>query len=315
MDELRGDKLKHLLYLKDLDQETVSQILDTAEHFLEHDNQPLGSENLLEHKTLANLFFEPSTRTRSSFQIAARKLGADVINIDEEHSSRAKGETLTDTIKSLEAMGVNHFVIRNKHAGIFKDLLKFIDNKSRLINAGESNISHPTQGLLDLLTIRRHKEDFKNLKTVILGDLSHSRVARSLTEGLRIMNTGEITIVSPLDYKPNMELFQGAKYTDNIETALVGADVVVTLRVQKERMDDETQFLDQSKYFKDFGLTSDRLKLCKPDVIVMHPGPMNRGVEIENSVADGPQSVITEQVTNGIATRMAVLTILERNTG
>ncbi len=304
--------MKHLLYLKNLNQETITEILDTAEHFLNHDNQPIGSEKILQDKTLANVFFEPSTRTRSSFQIAAKKLGADVINIDEEHSSRAKGETLVDTLKSLEAMGVNYFVIRNKHSGIFDEILENIDHNSRLINAGESNISHPTQGLLDLLTIRRHKKDFKNIKTVILGDLSHSRVARSLTEGLSIMGTGEIVVVSPIDYKPDMKLFNGAEYTDNIESALSDADVVVTLRVQKERMDDETQFLDQSKYFKDYGLTSDRLKLCKKDVIVMHPGPMNRGVEIENTVADGEHSVITEQVTNGIATRMAILSIIER---
>jgi len=305
--------LKHLLYLKDLNQETINQILDTADNFLDHDNQPIGSEHLLKNKTIANLFFEPSTRTRSSFQIAARKLGADVINIDEEHSSRAKGETLIDTLKTLEAMGVNYFIIRNKHSGVFHDLLKHIENKSRLINAGESNISHPTQGLLDLLTIRRHKKDFQNIKAVILGDIAHSRVARSLTEGLGKMNTGEIILVSPKDYQPDMALFKGAKYTDNTESALRNADVVVTLRVQKERMENETQFIDLSQYYKDYGLTAKRLKLCKKDAIVMHPGPMNRGVEIETIVADGPQSVITEQVTNGIATRMAILSIIEKS--
>ena len=305
--------MKHLLYLKDLNQEAINQILDTADNFLDHDNQPIGSENLLKNKTIANLFFEPSTRTRSSFQIAARKLGADVINIDEEHSSRAKGETLIDTLKTLEAMGVNYFIIRNKHSGIFHDLLKHIENKSRLINAGESNISHPTQGLLDLLTIRRHKKDFHNIKAVILGDLAHSRVARSLTEGLATMNTGEIILVSPKDYEPDMALFKGAKYTDNTESALRNADVIVTLRVQKERMENETQSIDLSQYYKDYGLTSKRLELCKKDAIVMHPGPMNRGVEIENIVADGPQSVITEQVTNGIATRMAILSIIENS--
>ena len=307
--------MKHLLYLKDLNQETINQILDTADNFLDHDNQPIGSEDLLKDKTKSNLFFEPSTRTRSSFQIAARKLGADVINIDEEHSSRAKGETLIDTIKTLEAMGVNYFIIRNKHSGVFHDLLEHIENRSRLINAGESNISHPTQGLLDLVTIRRHKKDFHNVKAVILGDLAHSRVARSLTEGLEKMNTGEIILVSPKDYEPDMTLFKGARYTDNIESALRNADVVVTLRVQKERMENETQFIDLSQYYKDYGLTSKRLELCKKDAIVMHPGPMNRGVEIENIVADGPQSVITEQVTNGIATRMAILSIIEQSAG
>ena len=255
--------MKHLLYLKDLNQETINQILDTADNFLDHNNQPIGSEDLLKDKTIANLFFEPSTRTRSSFQIAARKLGADVINIDEEHSSRAKGETLIDTLKTLEAMGVNYFIIRNKHSGVFHDLLEHIENRSRLINAGESNISHPTQGLLDLVTIRRHKKDFHNVKAVILGDLAHSRVARSLTEGLEKMNTGEIILVSPKDYEPDMTLFKGARYTDNIESALRNADVVVTLRVQKERMENETQFIDLSQYYKDYGLTSKRLKLCK----------------------------------------------------
>ena len=305
--------MKHLLYLKDLNQETINQILDTAENFLDYDNQPFGSENILEDKTLANLFFEPSTRTRNTFEIASKKLGADVINIDEEHSSRTKGESLIDTIQTLEAMGISYFVIRNKQKGIFNKIINSIEKGTHLISAGESHISHPTQGLLDLVTIKRNKKSFTNIKVAILGDISHSRVTRSLYEGLKIMNTGKIILISPIEYRPDMSIFKSAAYTDDINRGLKNADVVVTLRVQKERMKDKTQFLDTNEYYKNYGLTTDRLQLCKKDVIVMHPGPMNRGVEIENEVADGANSVIREQVTNGIATRMAILSNIEKN--
>jgi aspartate carbamoyltransferase catalytic subunit len=307
--------LKHLLYLKDLNQETINQILDTAENFLDHDNQPFGSENILEDQTLANLFFEPSTRTRNTFEIASKKLGADVINIDEEHSARTKGESLIDTIKTLEAMGISYFVIRNKQKGIFNKIINSIEKGTHLISAGESHISHPTQGLLDLVTIKRNKKNFTNIKVAILGDISHSRVTRSLYEGLKIMNTGKIILISPIEYRPDMLIFKSAAYTDDINRGLKNADVVVTLRVQKERMKDKTQFLDTNEYYNNYGLTTDRLQLCKKDVIVMHPGPMNRGVEIENEVADGANSVIREQVTNGIATRMAILSIIEKSAG
>ena len=305
--------MKHLLYLKDLNQEIINQIIDTADNFLDHDNQPFGSENILEGKTLANLFFEPSTRTRSTFEIASKKLGADVINIDEEHSSRTKGETLIDTIKTLEAMGISYFVIRNKQEGIFNKIINSIEKGTHLISAGESHISHPTQGLLDLVTIKRNKKNFTNIKVAILGDISHSRVTRSLYEGLKIMNTGNIILISPIEYRPDMSIFKSAAYTDNINQGLKNADVVVTLRVQKERIKDKTKFLNTDEYYKNYGLTTDRLQLCKKDVIVMHPGPMNRGVEIENEVADGANSVIREQVTNGIATRMAILSIIENS--
>ena len=305
--------MKHLLYLKDLNRDTINQILDTADNFLDHDNQPFGSENILEDKTLANLFFEPSTRTRNTFEIASKKLGADVINIDEEHSSRTKGESLIDTIQTLEAMGISYFVIRNKQKGIFNKIINSIKKGTHLISAGESHISHPTQGLLDLVTIKRNKKSFTNIKIAILGDISHSRVTRSLYEGLKIMNTGKIILISPIEYRPDMSIFKSAAYTDDINRGLKNADVVVTLRVQKERIKDKTQFLDTNEYYKNYGLTTDRLQLCKKDVIVMHPGPMNRGVEIENEVADGANSVIREQVTNGIATRMAILSNIEKN--
>jgi len=314
MDESQGDKLKHLLYLKDLDQETISQILDIAENFLKHNNNPEGYEDILQNRTLANLFFEPSTRTRSTFEIASKKLGADVINIDEEHSSRTKGETLIDTIKTLEAMGISYFVIRNKEEGVFNKIKDSIEETTHLISAGESHISHPTQGLLDLVTIKRNKKDFTNIKVSILGDISHSRVTRSLYEGLRIMNAGKIMLVSPKEYKPDMLIFEEAEYTEDVNKGLKDADVVVTLRVQKERIKDKQLLLETEKYYKDYGLTTERIKNCKQDVIVMHPGPMNRGVEIQNEVADGPNSVIRQQVTNGIAARMAILSILEKTT-
>ena len=314
MDEFRGGKLKHLLYLKDLDQEKITQILDIAENFLKHNNNPEGYENILQNRTLANLFFEPSTRTRSTFEIASKKLGAEVINIDEEHSSRTKGETLIDTIKTLEAMGINYFVIRNKKEGVFDTIKNSIDDSTHLISAGESHISHPTQGLLDLVTIRSNKKEFSNIKVSIVGDISHSRVTRSLYEGLRIMNTGKIMLVSPKEYQPDMTIFEGAEYTNDLNKGLKNSDVVVTLRVQKERIKDNELLLETEKYYAEYGLTTDRIKNCKKDVIVMHPGPMNRGVEIQNEVADGPNSVITQQVRNGIAARMAILSILEEST-
>ena len=310
MDEFRGGKLKHLLYLKDLDQETITQILDIAQNFLEHNNNPKGYEDILKNRTLANLFFEPSTRTRSTFEIASKKLGADVINIDEEHSSRTKGETLIDTIITLEAMGINYFVIRNRKEGIFDIIQNTIDNSTHLISAGESHISHPTQGLLDLVTIRSNKKEFRNIKVSIVGDISHSRVTRSLYEGLKIMNTGEIMLVSPKEYQPDMTIFEGAEYTDDLNKGLKNADVVVTLRVQKERIKGNEMLLGAEKYYQEYGLTTDRIKNCKKDVIVMHPGPMNRGVEIDTKLADDINvSLVKEQVELGVAVRMACLKI------
>ena len=299
--------LKDLLYLKDLRKDEINEILDLSDHYL-NSKSPHEFGNLLKNQSIANLFFEPSTRTSASFQVAAKRLGAETIIIDEKKSSATKGETILDTIRNLEAMGVKAFIIRTGDKNLFKPLIKDVGPDTHLISAGESSISHPTQGLLDLLTIRQEKGSFEDLKVVIMGDISHSRVARSLMEGLDIMNTKNVTLISPEEFKPEMRFFQSANYEKDPEKGLSDADVIVTLRVQKERIESSENSLSLEQYSNHYQLSEDKLGLCKPDAIVMHPGPMNRGIEISDHVADGKQSVILKQVENGVAVRMAVLT-------
>jgi len=303
--------VKHLLYLKELNQSTISKLLAKAETFLCTNNFPSQEDKNLQGTTLANLFLEPSTRTRSSFQIAAKRLGADVLNIDDQHSSRVKGESIIDTIRTLEAMGVNYFVVRHKERGILSKIVASLDGGSHLINGGESAESHPTQGLLDLLTIKKHKKSFDQIKVAIVGDIKHSRVARSLAEGLRIMAGKKLALIAPEEFKPNMEFYPKAEHYKNLDQGLVNADVVVALRVQKERIESLTITMSPDDYFEKYGLTKKRLQHCNEDVIVMHPGPVNRGVEISDEIADGTNSVIREQVTNGIAIRMALLSMMQ----
>ena len=261
--------------------------------------------------TVANLFYEPSTRTRGSFQIAAKKLGADILNFDEKMSSSEKGETVLDTIYTLESMGINYFVIRHSEAGMHAMVAKHVKENSHVINAGEADISHPTQGLLDLLTIKQHKKNFDQLKVVIIGDIKHSRVARSLAEGLKIMSVKELTLISPESFKPNLEDYVDANYTSNLDEGLIDADVVMALRIQQERIKNSSEEFVGENYFNNYGLTNQRLASCNDDVIIMHPGPMNRGIEISDNVADGKHSVIREQVTNGISVRMALLSMMQ----
>jgi|TARA_B100001146_G_scaffold46539_1_gene40038 aspartate carbamoyltransferase catalytic subunit len=303
--------VKHLLYLKELNQRTISKLLAKAETFLSTNNFPPPQDKNLQGITLANLFLEPSTRTRSSFQIAAKRLGADVLNIDEQHSSRTKGETIIDTIRTLEAMGVNYFVVRHKERGILSKIVANVDLDSHVINGGESVDSHPTQGLLDLLTIKKHKKGFDQIKVAIVGDIKHSRVARSLAEGLATMAVKTLTLIAPEEFKPDMKFYPNAEHCKNLDQGLVNADVVVALRVQRERIESLTETISPDHYFEKYGLTMKRLEPCNDDVIVMHPGPMNRGVEISDEVADGANSVIREQITNGIAIRMALLSMMQ----
>ena len=300
-------QLKNLLYLKDLHKDEIIQLLDQSDHFLKS-NQPHEFVELLKNQSIASLFFEPSTRTSASFQLAAKRLGVETIMIDEKTSSATKGETILDTIKNLEAMGVRGFIIRTGDKNLFATLIDNVGSNTSLISAGEASISHPTQGLLDLLTIRQQKSSFDDLKVVIMGDISHSRVARSLTEGLNILNAANITLISPEEFKPNMANFPNTDFEKDPNKGLSDADVVVALRVQKERIESCENNLSLDQYSKFYQLSQDKLELCKPDAIVMHPGPMNRGVEISNEVADGKQSVILKQVENGVAVRMAVLT-------
>ena len=302
--------MKHLLYLKELNQSTILKLLAKAETFLSTNNFPPQEDKNLQGITLANLFLEPSTRTRSSFQIAAKRLGADVLNIDDQHSSRVKGESIIDTIRTLEAMGVNYFVVRHKERGILSKIVANVDLGSHVINGGESVDSHPTQGLLDLLTIKKHKKGFDQIKVAIVGDIKHSRVARSLAEGLATMAVKTLTLIAPEEFKPDMKFSPNAEHCKNLDQGLVNADVVVALRVQRERIESLTETISPD-YFEKYGLTMKRLEPCNDDVIVMHPGPMNRGVEISDEVADGANSVIREQITNGIAIRMALLSMMQ----
>lgn len=299
--------MKNLLYLKDLRKDEINQLLDLSDHYL-NSKSSHEFENLLKNQSIASLFFEPSTRTSASFQVAAKRLGAEAIIIDEKKSSATKGETVLDTIRNLEAMGVRAFIIRTGDKDLFRPLINDVGPDTHIISAGESSISHPTQGLLDLLTIRQAKGAFEDLKVIIMGDISHSRVARSLAEGLDIMNTRNITLISPEEFKPEMSFFPSASYEEDPNKGLSDADVIVTLRVQKERIESSESNLSLEQYSDEYQLSEDKLELCKPDAIVMHPGPINRGIEISDRVADGKQSVILKQVENGVAMRMAVLT-------
>jgi aspartate carbamoyltransferase catalytic subunit len=300
-------QLKHLLRLHGLDRNAILDILDRAQDYV----RPIGAvparDDCLAGLTVANLFFEASTRTRASFELAAKRMSADVLNLDVNMSSRKKGESILDTIYTLQAMGVGIFVVRDASAGIPALIANKVEPHINVLNAGESDISHPTQGLLDMLTIRQHKGRLDDLTITIIGDIAHSRVARSLTEGLTIIGQNTIRLVAPTGMAPDPALYPGMQITDDIDNAIEGADVLVTLRIQKERIKEKSSLMTNHEYLKAYGLTEQRLALAKPGAIVMHPGPMNRDVEIEGSVADGPQSVITQQVTNGLAVRMAIL--------
>jgi aspartate carbamoyltransferase catalytic subunit len=258
-------------------------------------------------RAVCTLFFEPSTRTRSSFQLAATRLGADVLNFDIAHSSSRKGETALDTMRNLEAMGVDCFVVRHSDNGMVARLAAAARPGTTFVNAGDGQSSHPTQGLLDMLTLRAHKgADFSALRVLIVGDVRHSRVARSDLQALRALGAGEIRVCAPAPLLPGESELQGCRVFESFDAAVEGVDAVLMLRLQRERME-EGLVPSLEQYFADYGLDARRLARAAPDAIVMHPGPMNRGVEIDDDVADGPQSVILDQVANGVAVRMAVL--------
>ena len=298
--------LRHLISLDGLSRETLVALLDRAEGYRRFPGQPAYEGRELAGVTLANLFFEPSTRTRASFDLASRRLGAHVLNLDMQQSSRVKGETMLDTIYTLEAMNTDIFVIRDTEAGLPEFLIDHVAPHVSVISAGEAHLSHPTQGLLDVLTIRAHRHRFTGLKVAIVGDIRHSRVARSTVRALRTLGTSDIRLVAPPSLLPVEDEFPGALRFTRIEDGIAEADVVMMLRIQKERMA-QAASLDDAAYFREYGLDAERLKLARPDALVMHPGPMNRGVEISSEVADGPNAVIREQVNNGVAIRMAVL--------
>jgi aspartate carbamoyltransferase catalytic subunit len=298
-------RLRHLLTLDGMERSALIALLDQAQKFCVRPGEPVRRHDTLAGKTVANLFFEPSTRTRASFELAARRLGAEVVNLNIADSSTAKRESLVDTLYTLEAMNIDLFVVRHKDTGVPELLARHAAPHVHVLNAGEAHVSHPTQGLLDALTIRQHKPDFESLSVAIVGDIKHSRVARSALQALSILGTRDIRLAAPKPLLPRKGELPGALFTD-VGKAVRGADVVMLLRIQKERM--RTGSVPSvSAYFKRYGLDAARLKLAKPGAIVMHPGPMNRGVEIAADVADGKQSVIRRQVNNGVAVRMAVM--------
>jgi len=302
-------KRKDLLGIKDLSSEEIEIILKTAETFREVSRRDVKKVPTLRGKTVINLFFEPSTRTRTSFELAAKRLSADAVNISTSTSSLAKGETILDMAKNLDAMAPHVIVVRHSSAGVPHQLAKA--SRASIVNAGDGSNEHPTQALLDAMTIYEHKGRISGLKVAILGDILHSRVARSNIYLLTKLGA-EVHVAGPNTLVPNEFKYlvrSGLKICENIEAAICGADVVMVLRIQKERMS-EAFFPTMREYSIHYGLTKERLKLAKGDAIVLHPGPMNRGVEIASDVADGSSSLILNQVEYGLAVRMAVLYLL-----
>ena len=305
-------ELIHLLSTEGLPKAIIHQILDTAEQFLSVNEREVKKVPLLRGKSVFNLFFENSTRTRTTFEIAAKRLSADVINLDIARSSASKGESLLDTIANLSAMSADMFVVRHSESGAPYLIAQHVAPHVHVVNAGDGRHAHPTQALLDMYTIRHYKKDFSNLTVAIVGDIVHSRVARSNIHALTTLGVPEVRVVGPRTLVPGDLREMGVRVCHDMAEGIRDADVVIMLRLQNERMTGG-MLPSAGEFFKEFGLTESKLALAKPDAIVMHPGPINRGVEIDSAVADGKQSVILPQVTFGIAVRMAVMSILAGN--
>ncbi|MGH8559696.1 MAG: aspartate carbamoyltransferase catalytic subunit [Methylococcales bacterium] len=302
-------QLRHFLSIEGLDREMLTRIMDTAESFAGMvADQPVKKVPLLRGKTIVNLFFENSTRTRTTFELAAKRLSADVLNINIETSATAKGESLLDTVRNIQAMHVDMFVIRHSESGAPYFIARHVEPHVSVINAGDGRHSHPTQAMLDMFTIRRHKRKFEDLKVAIVGDILHSRVARSQILALNTLGVEQVRVIGPRTLLPVDAESLGVRVFHKMDAGLKDVDVVIMLRLQKERMRG-AMLPSEHEYFTCFGLTRERLRFAKPDAIVMHPGPINRGVEIESRVADGESSVILQQVGYGIAIRMAVMTM------
>jgi len=302
-------ELQHLLTIEGLPAEIIQHILDTAHSFVGVTEREVKKVPLLRGKSVFNLFFESSTRTRTTFEIAAKRLSADVINLAIATSSQTKGETLLDTVDNLSAMHADMFVVRHASSGAPWLIARHVAPHVHVINAGDGRHAHPTQGLLDAYTIRHYKKDFRQLAVAIVGDILHSRVARSLIHALTTLGTPDVRVIGPQTLLPTGVERLGVRAFNDMREGLRDVDVIVMLRLQSERMRGPL-LPSAQEFFKYYGLTTEKLALAKPDAIVMHPGPMNRGVEIDSSVADGKQSVILPQVTFGIAVRMAVMSIL-----
>ncbi len=300
-------RLHHFLTIEGFNRRILTEILDNAEGFATVGSKQMKKAPLLRGKTIVNLFFETSTRTRTTFELAAKRLSADVVTINIAQSAVAnKGESLLDMLHNLEAMHCDMFVVRHGESGAAHFIARHVAPHISVINAGDGRHAHPTQAMLDMFTIRRHKQNFADLKVAIVGDLMHSRVARSEIHALTTLGTGEVRVIAPKTLVPPAVSTLGVHVFHDLREGLRDVDVVIMLRLQRERMEGAL-IPSEQEYYHLYGLTEEKLAYAKPDAIVMHPGPINRGVEIESAVADGPQSVILEQVSNGIAVRMAVM--------
>ncbi len=302
-------KLKHFLTIEGIPPLLLEEILDRSQQFVSLPDKAQVQAPLLRGKTVMNLFFENSTRTRTTFELAAKRLSADLVNMDIRTSSTTKGESLLDTIRNLEAMGCDMFVVRHSSSGAANFIARYCAPHISVLNAGDGRHAHPTQAILDMLTIRQYKGEFTPLRVAIVGDIKHSRVARSQIHALTTLCTGEVRLIAPKTLIPQGIEKMGVTVYNEIEKGIKDVDVVIMLRLQHERM--KTALLPSVReYYARYGLTEERLQLAKADAIVMHPGPVNRGVEIDSRVADGSQSVILQQVTNGIAVRMAIMSMV-----
>jgi aspartate carbamoyltransferase catalytic subunit len=305
-------RLRHFLTLQGLSRELLTEILDTAESFAGVTTRTIKKVPLLRGKTIVNLFFEASTRTRTTFELAAKRLSADVLNLNITVSATAKGETLLDTLRNLEAMHCDMFIVRHCDSGAAHFIARHVAPHISVVNAGDGRHAHPTQAMLDVFTIRRHKGKFEGLRVAIVGDILHSRVARSQIHALNTLGAQEVRIVAPKTLLPSDARSLGVQVFYDLREGIRGADVIIMLRLQRERMRG-TLLPSAHEYFQLYGLTNEKLALAKADVMVMHPGPINRGVEMDSEVADGSHSVILEQVTYGIAIRMAVMSMAMRS--
>ena len=295
-------KLIHFLNIENLSSEHIFEILELADTI---------KPKSLNGKTVASLFFEPSTRTKTTFELASKRLGADFINIDIANSSTSKGESILDMIKTLEAMQCNMFIVRHSTSGIPHYIAKEVGDKISVINAGDGTNAHPTQAMLDMYTIKKYKGEFKTLNIAIVGDILHSRVAKSLIASLSILKVRNINVIGPNILMPKNIGQLNVTYFSSLEQGINNADVIIMLRLQKERMNEA--LISTDDYYEEFGLTKNKIKNAKKDVIVMHPGPINRGIEIDSDVADGPNSVILDQVSAGISIRMAIMSLILKN--
>ena len=299
-------RLKHFLTIEGLPRSLLLDILNRAESFSGVGERAVKKVPLLRGKTIANLFFEPSTRTRTTFELAAKRLSADVLTLNIASSATKKGESLLDTLRTLEAMHCDMFIVRHADSGAAHYIASRVAPGVSVINGGDGRHAHPTQAMLDLYTIRKHKDDFSQLRVAIVGDILHSRVARSEIHALSTVGVNEIRVIGPRTLIPRDIQTLGVHVFHDLAAGIAGADVIIMLRLQNERMS-SALLPGESEYFNLYGLTEKKLALAKPDAIVMHPGPINRGVEIDSAVADGSHSVILQQVSHGIAVRMAIM--------